>query len=293
MDLFTGNNFTVVRQLADHTDASTYYVQAVIRNAYTDAIITTLNLDFKSNQRFTKAWKVPQDPSGEGFYVSIVSSVYTDSGYATKSDNYGDEEQSYLVVDNPNALGARGSGGMSANTPGNGGGLIGRDVRDIISEELKKILPELKPEKPKEVTVEKPTDYSTHFEQLLRAIEANKPEKPEKVDLDPVFTAISEVKKAIDDKKIPELDIEPIMHALSMMHEGSEITADELKSILGPMQKALAGQLLKEFEEVVKQIQFVTTFVNHARLEGGNVVKVPDVVVSPKPPKHDISKLST
>src|SRR3954451_7251835 len=91
--------FTVVRQIANHLDADTNYVRAVIRNAYTDAIVATLDLDNKGGQRFTKNWRVPADPSGQGFYVSIVTSVYTDAGYTTKNENYGDEENTYFVSD--------------------------------------------------------------------------------------------------------------------------------------------------------------------------------------------------
>ena len=73
-------SFTLVRQIANHTDSSTYYVRAVIRNAYTDELISTLDLTDRGSQRFSKNWQVPADPSGEGFYLSIVTSVYTDSG---------------------------------------------------------------------------------------------------------------------------------------------------------------------------------------------------------------------
>ncbi len=78
-------SFTVVRQIANHLDSATYYVRAVIRNAYTDELIETLDLTSRGSQRFSKNWQVPADPSGEGFYISIVTSVYTDSGYTTKS----------------------------------------------------------------------------------------------------------------------------------------------------------------------------------------------------------------
>ena len=126
--LHPGNHFTVVRQIENHLDAATYYVQAVIRNAYTDAVIETLDLTSRGSQRFSKNWLVPADPSGQGFYISIVTSVYTDSGYTTKSDNYGDQETTYLIEDRV----LRGGGG---------GGLDAYTIRRILKEELAKAAP--------------------------------------------------------------------------------------------------------------------------------------------------------
>ena len=81
--------FTIVRGLENHIDTATYYVQAVIRNSRTNAIIDTINLTDRDGYRFSKEWQVPADPSGEGLVIDIVTSIYTDSGYTTKSENYG------------------------------------------------------------------------------------------------------------------------------------------------------------------------------------------------------------
>lgn len=106
IQLHPKETFTIVRQIEDHTDSGTYYVQAVIRNSKTDALLATVNLDNKGNRRFTKSYIVPADPSGEGMWISILTSVYTDSGYTTKSQSYADKMESYLVqarpVFNPN-----------------------------------------------------------------------------------------------------------------------------------------------------------------------------------------------
>jgi hypothetical protein len=106
MQLHPREQFTITRQLNDPAIVTTFYVRAVIRNAKTDTVIDTVNLTDKTGQRFTKQWLVPADPSGQGFWISIVTSVYTDNGYTTKSTDYGDEACSYLVqeryVFNPN-----------------------------------------------------------------------------------------------------------------------------------------------------------------------------------------------
>lgn len=102
--------FTVVRQIGDPTDSNTYYVRAVIRNARTDALIETINLTDRGSRRFSLPWQVPADPSGQGFYISVLTTVYTDSGYTTKSDVYSEEMETYLIDNRFRNLGGGGGG---------------------------------------------------------------------------------------------------------------------------------------------------------------------------------------
>lgn len=119
--------FTVVRQLHDHTDTNTYFVRAVIRNARTDALISTVELTDRGDRRFSQEWQVPVDPSGLGFYISVLSTVYTDAGFTSKADNYGEEMNTYLVDE-------RGTGFVGV---GGGGAEVDYDkVRRIIREEI-------------------------------------------------------------------------------------------------------------------------------------------------------------
>src|ERR1700674_2240241 len=95
--------FPIVRGL-ETTDGNTNYVQAVIRNAVTDAVIGTVNLlDKGDHQRYAANWPVTQDGSGLGLYIIITTSVYTDSGYSVKSSNFGDKFETYIVQRRPNA----------------------------------------------------------------------------------------------------------------------------------------------------------------------------------------------
>ena len=193
--------FVVVRQIANHTDTATYYVRAVVRNAYTDTVITNLDLEDKGSQRFKKNWHVPADPSGQGFYISIVTSVYTDSGYTTKSENYGDEENTYLIQER--VLGSQKVGG--------GGGVDARTVRRIISEEIAKI--EVKPEKEVEPEMEEDDDprvdeLITEVQRLRNAVE-QLPKEP--VTLSPVLARLNDVIQAVEDKEVtPPTDIEAL-----------------------------------------------------------------------------------
>src|SRR6185369_1823353 len=96
--------YTLARGLEDHTDSGTYYVQAVVRNARTDALIDTVNLTDNGNRRFTKPWLAPADPTGLGLDILITYTVYTDSGYTTKAENYGEKFDEHTVLRrmNPN-----------------------------------------------------------------------------------------------------------------------------------------------------------------------------------------------
>lgn len=102
--------FTIVRQLPDPSDSSTYYVRAVIRNARTDVIIDTINLTDRGSRRFSLPWQTPADTSGLGFYIAVCTSVYTDAGYTIKSDSYGEEMQTYLIDNRFRNLGGGGGG---------------------------------------------------------------------------------------------------------------------------------------------------------------------------------------
>lgn len=178
--------FKIVRQLADHTDATTYYVRAVIRNSVSGAIIETLNLTDETNGRFTKLWEVPSDVSGEGFYIDITLSVYSDSGYTTKASSYGDSNEQYLVYDR--------------RPPSVGGGGV-----DVDYKKIEKILAlALKP-----LADRKELDLAPVLLQIkgvLGKVEAIKIPNPEKLDQTPVLLRLTSVEKtivkAIDNKPV-------------------------------------------------------------------------------------------
>lgn len=97
MQLEPFEKYTLFRGLENHLDSTTYYVQVVIRNGKTAALIDTVNLTDNGNREFSKEWEVPADVNGTGFYITLTYSVYTDSGYTTKSENYGDKYEEHLV----------------------------------------------------------------------------------------------------------------------------------------------------------------------------------------------------
>lgn len=99
MQLQPGQNFTIVRQLGMPGDVATYYVQAVVKNSSTGTVLQTVNLTDQGSQRFTGAYQIPNDTSGQGFNIDITTTVYTDSGYSTVSNIYTIDNAAYLVFD--------------------------------------------------------------------------------------------------------------------------------------------------------------------------------------------------
>lgn len=112
MQLQPGEMMAIVRQLADPNDAGTYYVRATIRNARTDALIDTKDLTDRTGQRFSVEYQVPSK-SSDAIYISISTRVYTDSGYTTLSDMYGQEIETYLVEMRQQHFGGGGGSGIS------------------------------------------------------------------------------------------------------------------------------------------------------------------------------------
>lgn len=217
MQLHPREKFIVTRQLQNPYITDTFYVRAVIRNSKTDATIATLDLVDQTGQRFTKEWLVPADPTGLGFYISIVTSVYDDSGYTTKSQNYGDEETTYLIQDryvwNPNYP-------------------VGPDIdykriKKMIDEAVAKIhIPE--PLEQKVVTVTK------EVVREVRIPEVQVVESQKSPDLSPVLKAIEAVSKKVDDKEVtkvpefPKVDFTPVLKAITQSSNDIQRKIDEV-----------------------------------------------------------------
>lgn len=246
LQLQPGNSFTVVRQLNNPYITDTFYVKAVIRNAYTDAIIDTLQLTDKGGQRFKKDWQVPADPSGQGFYISIVTSVYSDSGYTTKSENYGDEESTYLVADRLlNAM--RGGGDNSLDL---------YSIRKVIQEELNKGLEKVKPEP---VKIPKQKVYEMRWEEVLSSIDDLKtitkkiPVVQKSYDTqfasieNTVVSASSQIVTAIQEKEVtPAPDFTPVREQMKKNLDATLGVLERIgESLITVAQKAITSQLGK------------------------------------------------
>jgi hypothetical protein len=287
---------TIVRVLQDPSDVSTNYVQAVVRNSRTDEIIDTVRLTDRTNRRFTKDWRVPADTSGFGFYVDITTSVYTDSEYTVKSTTYGEENETYLVQD------------RARQKNGNGGGLARRDIRDIVSEELAKIVEELKPKKEKPKDTPPPKDYDDSFAKLLKAI--SKIEKPQKVNLEPIIEGLTNLEIAVNEIEIPKLEIEPVISAVEEAKNSNIENTQQLKWLIQGFKDDLStmelkntldefkGDVGKTFESVIQKIvenfSLVTSAVTFVKGKELPAVHKNNLGIEDKSPEDeiDINKLS-
>jgi hypothetical protein len=226
--------FPLTRQIANHLDTTVYYVRAVVRNAL-GTIIDTVDLASQGEQRYQTSWRVPADPSGQGAYISIVTSVYTDSGYTTKSEAYGDEETTYLVFDRVMPA-MRGGGGVDYFT-----------VRRIIKEELENL------PKPEPITFPSPVitpapvmrldDVLTAINDLKKALKPKQPIVMKEVDLSPILAAIKEKEVT----KAP--DLAPILKWCAEKDEDDNLNRQELLDNL----TELKMQLEKGIPEIIEK----------------------------------------
>lgn len=260
--------FPLVRQIANHLDSETYYVRAVVRNAQ-GTTIDTVALTSQGDQRYQTSWQVPADPSGQGAYISIITSVYTDSGYTSKSPNYGDEENTYLIFDR-----------VMPAMRGGGAGADSRTIRRIVEEEVAKI------PTPEKVTM--PVIPEVRFDSVLSAIEelktALKPEKPEKVDFKPLIKAIESIRTDVKEKEVtPVTDLSPILAKLSEKEEEDDLTRQELIDLLN----MLGSTLTKKIPDIVLGGLAQSTFKMEAARAS---LDIP--AVKREPVVFDLSKLS-
>ena len=235
-------SFTVVRQIANHLDTGTYYVRAVIRYAYTDVLITNLDLDLKGDQRYSKNWEVVADPSGQGTYISIVTSVYTDAGHTTKSENYGDEENTYRVFDD-----------MSPAMKG-GGGLDMRTTRRIMEESLEK----MKFPEQEKISIPKQKEYDDKFNELTRGLSdiktlvASLP--AENVNLSPVVSRLNELSQEVKTKPVTkETDLNPVLDSIKEAQDERDVNRSEMTGLIDILKQELTDTMKQMVMEAVTE----------------------------------------
>jgi hypothetical protein len=252
MTLEPFEDFVVARGLEDHQDSTPYYVRATIRNAKTDALIATLELtDQGDGHRFSKKWQAPGDQTGYGYYILITSSVYTDSGYTTKSANYGDKYETYLVR-------------SSRFGQGGGGG-----VREIVAEEVAKVeIPEPKPQKG--------VDFSpvlNAIQSLAKQVSAIKVPEPEKVSLQPVLDAVAGLRKTVEAIELPETDFSGIEYRLDRQEEvltqaNLSAVTEKVEALFSRITEFL-GHDVDQFNAEVKSIRDQLDGIAYVTLQGG------------------------
>lgn len=206
--------FDIFYFLRNPVDTATYYIKAVIYDVRSGEQLTTVTLTQSSVNAhlFVATLQAPPDPSAMGRNIVAIASVYTDSGYTTKSDAY-EEQESYFLV--------------KAVLPFAGGGSVDyRTVREIVAEELDKrpqLTPTALPEMP--------------FEAVFGALgalqrEVNRIPK-EQADNSPVLAAIVTVKQVIAALPKPSaVDLTPVLNEIQASRRS---VLEAIADIPGPM----------------------------------------------------------
>lgn len=230
-----GQSFDISYFIRNHTDAGTYYVRARIYDVKTGALLSTVNLSQSSaNSRlFVGAAQAPADPTGYGRAIVAIATVYTDSGYTTRSDNYEEQEQSFLVKTGQLVLG----GGGAVDLGG---------IREMLREELKKL--------PKP---DKPAVFPT--ESLFGALgalqrEVNRIPKDE-FDAKPILQQIKAVADLI--RAIPEpekLDLKPVLAAIEKLPAQIQATVREAQREIKLTGAAVAMEIESALKAMSQQI---------------------------------------
>lgn len=210
MNILPQSTLRIVRQLSDTSDSGTNYVQAVVKNSATSAVLDTINLTDEGSQRFTGSYFTAPDASGNGYYLDITTTVYTDSGYTTINTNYARETHTYHVYQEMMHFGG---GGVEVNYD---------KIRRLIKEELaaqeKMEIPEQRDLTPEMLGMERRIKEAV--QQAISGIQFPAQVKP---DLDRVIRdvnskvdeAINTMLIAVDQKEVtPETDLMPVMQAI-------------------------------------------------------------------------------
>jgi len=214
--------FDIFYFIRNHTDATTYYVRALVYDVRTGELLTTVSLSpSATNARlFITTLQAPADPVGIGRNIVAIATVYTDSSFSTKSPDYEEQEQYFLIrAVSPLAIG--------------GGGVDMRQMRELVEDALDARLEKLpKPEKLPEMP----------FEAVFGAIgavqrEVNRIPK-EHFDPAPIIEEIRMVGEKVDAIPVPDVvDLSPVFSRLDRV----AATLDGLPKILSDAGRTLVA----------------------------------------------------
>lgn len=243
-------NFDIFFFLRNPNDTSTYYCRAVIRDLKTGQELVTTDLDQSAAEPhlFIKTLQAPPDPVGMGRNIVAIATLYTDSGYTTKSGDYEEQEQYFLI--------------KPAQISGGGGGIDYRTMRDMIQEVVSaeiKTIP--KPAAPRPLP-------DMPFDALFGAIGALQREinriPKEQLDLSHIGAQLKRIHDTIAALPAPkETDIRPVLTAIEAivqdigdMRTERDFADSELKDSLHSTLAATGLDMKREIESaVVEAIQ--------------------------------------
>jgi len=230
----------------------------VIKDAVNDTILETVDLDNKGSYYYRTNWKCVWDNTmARGRYITITTSVYTTNSYTTKSPNYGDELQIYVVQERWDAAKMQSMGGGQSYS-----GITASDVRKVIKKELENI----KFPKVKDIKFPKQKEYEANFNDItkeldkIRTLVGTLPAQNN--DLRPVISRLDELVDEVQMKPVTkETNLKPILKLLDKHHKdksnskeikGVSNILDGIKSRLNKVEKELLKNVADKMTEIVK-----------------------------------------
>src|SRR4051812_13016005 len=98
-EISPGESFDLFYFLRNPLDSATYYPQAKVYDLRTCEVLLTTALDrAATNTRlYIQTVQAPPDSSGIGRSIVAIATLYTDSGFTSKSNDYEEQEQYFLV----------------------------------------------------------------------------------------------------------------------------------------------------------------------------------------------------
>lgn len=245
------SSLRIVYLIADHTDSTTYYVQSVVRDSVSGAILKTIQLTDTGDRRFFGTYQTP--PTDE-VYIDITTTVYTDSGYTTKASNKYEELQQYFVKTQW-GLQFQNLGGEKIIEKGSG--IDYEKLRKIVREEMKKVEKiEDKKEKQDDKKESEKIDRVISMVQKVIDKEPEPVEKPKPVDLSPVIEAV----------RANKTDLSPV---LDMIAKLSENTAQDDSIDFTPVMEAIKNLKTDLLPPAIKEE------VKKTRVLGGYRIDMP------------------
>ncbi len=226
-------------------------MQAVIKSAVTRAVLATVSLTDRGNGYFDYEWRTIVDKDGQGTQITIVTSVYADSGYTTRSDSYGDKGEAYTILDIQRLAGG-----------GGGGDVDYKKIEKIVS----KVIGDVESTETPEVDLSPVLEGLKKLQKLVGAIEIPEIEIiPEHVcDDAPILEAISKLSDAV--QNIPTdtpdaVDLSPVLDKLDEQGRNMETKQDESKEKADTSVADLKDFIPKALKDVLESTTYSTEVV--------------------------------
>lgn len=220
--------------IGDHTDSNTYYVRSVIYDSLTRSVLETKDLTDKGNRVFLGIVYAPQDDTGHGRHIDVITTVYTDSGYTTKSEIYPQTIEKYLVQQR-----------WMERLGGGGGGVVYDGGPDIDYKKIQRMIVEAI------AGIQFPSQEKFDYGSIVKEIRGlPKPIAPKDIDFSPLAAAISQLQKSLNARpQFKESNLLPITSGLSEITN----TISDLRS-----------RTEEKFSSVAEQLSRLIVMLNEA-----------------------------